>query len=65
MADVGQGPDIRQPGLDLFVIPWGAAVDDDLSMPPALVDRGLGPSLDHLSKLQLTVFDPEPRCHKL
>ena len=59
MADVGQGPDIRQPGLDLFVIPGGAAVDDDLSMPPALVDGGLGTSLDHLSKLQLTVFDPE------
>ena len=34
-------------------------MDDDLSMPPALVDGGLGPSLDHLTKLKLTVLNPE------
>ena len=56
---VGQGPDIRQPGLDLLVIPGRAAVDDDLSVPPALVDGGQGPGLDRLSKLELTVLDPE------
>ena len=64
MADVGQGSDICQPELDLLIIPGDAAVDDNLSMPPALVDGGLGPSLDHLPKLKLTVFDPEQRCHK-
>ena len=59
MSDVGEGPDIRQPGLDLLIIPGGAAVDDDLSMPPALVDGGLRPRLDCLAKLELTVLYPE------
>ena len=59
VSDVGEGPDIRQPGLDLLVIPGGAAVDDNLSVPPALVDGGLGPRLDCLAKLQLAVLDPE------
>ena len=55
----GEGPDIRQPGLDLRIIPGRAAVDDHLSMPPALVDGGHGARLDGLSERQLAMLDPE------
>ena len=59
VPDVGEGPHILQPGLDLLVILGLAAVDHHVSMPPSLADGGHGSGLDGLEELQLTVLDSE------
>ena len=35
---VGQGPDVREPGLDVLVILGAAGVDDDVAVPFTKVD---------------------------